>query len=191
MRDEGAIEVLLRTLVCGTRSVDAAEGGGRRLEPLAMRDDGGGREPAVGGERRGGDFERGMGGVMDFFMPCRVSLSALILACVVASFSRNSTGSLLVGVFSGGSMTLTAVLDVRGLEESTLYVIIQRMIVNNETPIQPIGVIKENARPLKATTRKKHSWFRTYSDQLMILKERYRLDVEQQHSRRCGVRRGK
>ena len=67
-----------------------------------------------------------------------MSLSGLILAGVVASFSRNSTVPLFVGVFSGGSMTLTAVLDVRGLEESTIYVIIQRMIVNNETPIQPI-----------------------------------------------------
>ena len=65
MREDGAIEVLFSTLVCGTRSAEAAEGGGRKVDPLAMRDDGGGREPAVGGSRRGGDFERGMGDRMD------------------------------------------------------------------------------------------------------------------------------
>ena len=65
MRDEGAIEVLFSTLVCGTRSVEAADGGGRKADPLAIRDDGGAREPAVGGLRRGGEFGRAIKGGID------------------------------------------------------------------------------------------------------------------------------
>jgi hypothetical protein len=53
MSAEGAIEVFERTLVAGTRSDDAADGGGRTDKPLLGRG-GAGMEPKVGGFRRGG-----------------------------------------------------------------------------------------------------------------------------------------
>lgn len=56
--DEGAIEVFESTFVGGTRSIEAAEGGGRNAEPLVGRG-GGGMELNVGGFRRGGSIMDG------------------------------------------------------------------------------------------------------------------------------------
>lgn len=57
MRDDGAMDVFGRTFVIGTRSEEAAEGGGRRAPPGR-----GGAELNVGGFNRGGLL--GLGGAM-------------------------------------------------------------------------------------------------------------------------------
>ena len=51
--DEGAMEEFERTFVGGTRSKEAAEGGGRSAVPFVGRG-GGGMEANVGGLKRGG-----------------------------------------------------------------------------------------------------------------------------------------
>ena len=68
MSDEGAIEALERTFVAGTRSDEAADGGGRTGMPLLGRG-GAGIELRVGGFRRGGLDVLTGGAIMGDEMP--------------------------------------------------------------------------------------------------------------------------
>lgn len=61
LSDEGAMEEFESTLVGGTRSMEAAEGGGRSAVPLVGRG-GGGIELNLGGFKRGGSSVGGVGG---------------------------------------------------------------------------------------------------------------------------------
>ena len=61
LSDEGAIDEFARTFVGGTRSMEAAEGGGRSAVPFVGRG-GGGIGLNVGGFKRGGSSE-GVGAV--------------------------------------------------------------------------------------------------------------------------------
>ena len=66
-RDEGAIAVFESIFVGGTRSIEAAEGGGRRALPFVGRE-GGAMELNVGGFSRGGSvgvIVGGCGGVIE------------------------------------------------------------------------------------------------------------------------------
>lgn len=56
LSDEGAMEEFTRAFVGGTRSIEAAEGGGRSAVPFVGRG-GGGIELNVGGFKRGGSSE--------------------------------------------------------------------------------------------------------------------------------------